>query len=122
MGSGLNWTPHCLCRTLVILLAVPLAAQKKPVTLESLDSPGARTRSMPSVVWAPDGKRFAYVEENRIWEYDAVSGKRRELITLSTLRTKAIVPLPGEANEWRNRRVAEQRIQWAPSGKDMLVL
>jgi dipeptidyl-peptidase-4 len=122
MGSGSYWRPHYLCKVLALIaLAGSLTAQKKPVTLDSLQSSG-HTRSLPSIVWAPDGKRFAYVEENRVWEYDVPSGKRRELITLSTFQTKAVVPVPPEMNDWQNRRVAEQSIQWFPSGKDLLVL
>jgi dipeptidyl-peptidase-4 len=74
------------------------------------------------VVWAPDGKRFAYTGENRIWQYDVTSGKRRELITLSSFQTKAVAAPEAEVTDWQNRRVAEQSLQWFPSGKDMLVL
>jgi dipeptidyl-peptidase 4 len=106
---------------LALFFACPLAAQKKPVTVESLSS-GGRTRGAPSVVWAPDGKRFAYRESGRIWLYEAASGRRRELITLSTFQAKAIVLPPPDAADWQNRRVAEQSVQWSASGKQMLVL
>jgi len=121
MGNRLYSKLRCPCSAAaLVLLAVPLAAQKKPVTLEAVAA--ARTHSLPAIVWAPDGKRFAYIEENRIWQYDVPSGKRRELITLSTFQTKAVVPPAPELMEWQNRHVAEQSIQWSPSGKDMLVL
>jgi dipeptidyl-peptidase-4 len=106
----------------IFLAAATLLAQKKPVTLDSLTGAGSHTRGAPSVVWAPDGKRFVYTEENRIWQYDVPSGKRRELITLSTFQTKAVIPPAGDVTDWQNRRVAEQSIQWSSSGKDMLVL
>jgi dipeptidyl-peptidase 4 len=122
MASGLSCRRRCLYSFAPLLLAGTLAAQKKPVTLESLSESGMRTRSLPTIVWAPDGKRFAYIEEKRIWQYDVPSGKRRELITLSTFETKAVAPPQAEHMDWRNRRVAEQDIQWASSGKDMLVL
>jgi dipeptidyl-peptidase-4 len=108
--------------TFLALLVLPLAAQKKPVTLESLSGSGSRTRSQPAAVWAPDGKRFAYVEQNRIWQYDVPSAKRRELVTLSTLQAKAVAPPTPDVTDWKNRRVAEQSIQWSSSGKDILVL
>ena len=106
---------------LALLLVLPLAGQKKPVTIEALTS-GPRTRSAPAVVWAPDGKRFAYRESGRIWLYDVPSGRRRELITLSTFQTKAVLLPAPETTDWRNRRVGEQTLQWSASGREMLVL
>src|SRR5437867_2396838 len=120
MGSRSPWMHRCLCSAAVALLVCPLAAQKKPVTLDVAAS--TRTRSAPSVVWAPDGKRFAYRESGRIWLYDAAASRRRELITLSTFRMKAVMLPEPEATDWQNRRVAEQTIQWSPSGKQILVL
>ncbi len=35
---------------------------------------------------------------------------------------KAIAPPQAKVTDWQNRRVAEQGFQWAPSGKEMLVL
>src|ERR1051325_2847754 len=107
MASGLSCRRRCLYSFAPLLLAGTLAGQKKPVTLESLSVSGMRTRSLPTIVWAPDGKRFAYIEEKRIWQYDVPSGKRRELITLSTFETKAVAPPQAEHMDWRNRRVAE---------------
>ena len=31
---------------------------------------------MPAVVWAPDGKSFAWVEQNRIWQYDVADSQK----------------------------------------------
>jgi dipeptidyl-peptidase-4 len=103
-----------------LLVAGGIFAQKKPVTLETVAS--TRARPAPSVVWTPDGKSFAWVEQNRIWLYDVAAAKKREVITLSTLQMKAVVPAEAEVTDWQNRRVAEQSIQWMPSGKSLLVL
>jgi len=100
VANRLCWKPRCLYSAALLLLACPLGAQKKPVTLESLTAPGTRTPSTPSVVWAPDGKRFAYIGQNRIWQYDVPSAKRRELITLSTFQTKATATPPAEVTDW----------------------
>jgi dipeptidyl-peptidase-4 len=109
-------------RTLALLLALAslCPAQKKPVTLDAVASTGAR-RGAFSVVWSPDGKSFAYMEQNRIWQCDAATGKKKELITLSTLQSKAVPAPEAEAFDWQNRRVAEQSFQWSSSGKEMLI-
>ena len=120
MGCGLPWKRRCRYSAGLAVFACSLWAQKKPVTLDAVAA--ARPRGAPSVVWAPDGKRFAYRESGRIWQYDVPSGKRRELITLSTLETKAIVPPPAGVTDWQNRRVAEQSVQWSSSAKELLVL
>ena len=111
-------------RHLAILLALASAApaQKKPVTLDAVASSGARRGGGFSTLWAPDGKSFAYMEQNRIWQCDAASGKKKELITLSTLQAKAIAPPVSDTADWQNRRVAEQSFQWSSSGKEMLIL
>src|SRR5689334_332079 len=120
MGCGLPWKRRCRYSAGLAVFACSLWAQKKPVTLDAVAA--ARPRGAPTVVWAPDGKRFAYRESGRLWQYDVPSGKRRELITLSTLDTKAIVPPPAEVTDWQNRRVAEQTVQWSSSGRELLVL
>src|ERR1051326_1957231 len=124
MERRLHWMLRCRCRrsvALAVLAAGVLLAQKKPVTLESLTS-GGRMRTTPSAIWAPDGKRFAYRESGRIWLYDVPSGRSRELITLSTFQTKAVLLPPPDATGWQNRRVGEQALQWSASGKELLVL
>ena len=121
MGKRIAWKRRC---PIVARPWLSLPARSGRRRSRSRWTPSLRRARVaaPSVVWAPDGKRFAYVEQNRIWQYDVPSGKRRELITLSTLQTKAIVPPPAETTDWQNRRVAEQSIQWSSSGKDLLVL
>lgn len=72
-------------------------------------------------MWAPDGKRFAYLEERKIWIYDVPSGKKKELASLTGIEAKAVHTDPPEVFDWQNRRVAEQSFAWSSSGKQMLV-
>src|SRR5437870_4744021 len=90
-------------KTLTVLLALAslCLAQKKPVTLDAVASSSAR-RGGFTALWAPDGKSFARMEQNRIWQYDAATGKKKELITLSTLQSKAVPALEAEAFDWQN--------------------
>jgi dipeptidyl-peptidase 4 len=95
-------------------------AQKKPVTVEAITARRTVTGFAP-VHWAPDGKRFAWVEEKGIWLYDVPSAKKAKLLTLSDLEAKAVKPPATEAFDWQNRRVSEQSLAWSQSGNEMLI-
>jgi len=94
-----------------------LAAEKKPATLETMSTP----RHMPAIIWAPDGKRFAWIEEKSIWQYEAPTARKKQLVTLEPLEEKAIKPPKAETFDWLNRRVSEQSFQWSSSGREMLI-
>jgi dipeptidyl-peptidase 4 len=102
----------------VLLLCVSgYAAEKKPVTIQTLPPPPHQ----PSITWAPDGKRFAWMEEKSIWEYDVPSGKKKQLVELGPLEDKAVKPPEPEGFDWQNRRVSEQSFQWSSSSREMLI-
>lgn len=110
---------HLKCASCLLAAAFLLFAQKKPVTLDDVARTVAPRNAL--VVWAPDGKRFAYRERNSIWQYDIASKTRKELISLPKLEEKAVKPPSGGAFDWENRRVAERNFSWSPGGKDLLV-
>jgi dipeptidyl-peptidase 4 len=101
---------------LVALLC--LAQQKKPVTI---DAAAAERRPLPQVVWAPDGRRFAWVEDRRIWSYDIPTKTGKELVSLAKLENTAAKVPPPERFPWQNRYVVEHTFQWSPGGAEMLV-
>lgn len=103
----------------VLLVSAAAAPQKKPVTLEALAA--ARPSAPLQPVWAPDGRRFVYVEEGRLWLYDIGSRSRRELVALAALGVAAVKTQPPEAYPWENRGVREQNVQWFPSGRELLI-
>jgi len=105
-----------LCWALV-LCASAFAVDKKPVTIQTLPPPP----HMPAIVWAPDGKRFAWMEEKAIWQYDVPSKKKTQLVALPALEDKAMKPARPEVADWQNRRVSEQSFQWSASGGEMLI-
>ncbi len=108
-------------RILILTLFAVAAglAQKKPVTLETL---AAVRPSMPvSPVWAPDGRRFVYVEEGKLWLYDIPARDRRELVSPAALSANAVPTTPPETYPWENRRVRDQTVQWFPSGQELLI-
>ncbi len=93
------------------------AAEKKPVTIQNMPAPPR----MPGVTWAPDGKRFAWMEEKAILQYDVASKEKKELVALGPLREKAVKPAKEEITDWQNRRVSEQSFQWSSTGQEMLI-
>lgn len=105
----LGWT--------LFLCTIALATDRKPVTLQNMPSPP----HMPPIIWAPDGKRFAWMQEKAIWQYDVPAKKSKEILSLAPLEEKAVKPTKSEAFDWLNRRVSEQSFQWSSSSREMLV-
>ena len=107
----------------LLALALPLLAQKKPITIDTVLEQGraARTSLGGSPVWAPDGKRFAHLQGSRLQLYDVASKSDKELLTLDEME-KAAVPVPErERFDWQNRRVSENSFEWFPSGQQLLL-
>ncbi len=102
------------------LLALPAQAQKKPVTIDAITADRKVTGFAP-IQWAPDGKRFAWLEGKELWSYDVASGQRKLLVNLSDLEAKAVKPAGADAFDWQNRRVTEQAFSWSDSGNEILI-
>ncbi len=110
-------------RWITILLSTVClaAAQRKPVTLEVVAASPAKAVAPAEILWAPDGRRFAYEQDKSVWLYDVPAKTRRTLVSLATL-SAAAAPVPaGQAFEWQNRGVKEQTIQWFPDGGSLLI-
>ncbi len=116
---------RCRIAALVLsvrLIALPLiAAEKRPVSIADVTATHSPRSGSGPIVWAPDGRRFAFRERNSIWFYDVPSGLRKEIVSLAQLGEKAVKPPATETFDWQNRRVAESSFQWASSGAGMLV-
>ena len=103
----------------LLLAAGAAAAQKKPVTMEAAS---AEQRPAAAVRWAPDGKRFVWQEGRKLWIYDVAARSRTEAGTLDALELAAGKPRAPSVFQWENRRVREEKIQWFPSGNELLLL
>ena len=102
------------------VLAVPLLAQKKPITIDTMmeQRPDAEA---PVPVWAPDGKHFAYFQGGEVRLYDVAAKSEKALLSIAPLE-KAAVPVPEPPwFDWRNRQVSEDNLQWSQSGKQLLL-
>jgi dipeptidyl-peptidase-4 len=94
-------------------------AQKKPVTLESLKDTRGPGAIVP--VWSPKGDRFVYTSEDTLHLVDCAAAKDTQLARLTLLRHSAVKPKGSATFDWTNRRVADEPVQWFPSGKELLV-
>lgn len=103
-----------------IFLALNALAQRKPVTIDAITAKREITGFAP-IQWAPDGKRFAWLEDKQLWTYDVTARQKKKLLDLMDLETKAVKPPEPEVFDWKNRRVSEQQFAWSNSGKDVLI-
>jgi dipeptidyl-peptidase-4 len=106
----------------LLLLAVPLLAQRKPVTLESI-SQGARGAAAGGApLWMPDGKSFLTQQGSRVMIYDVGARAETEMFSTADMEKAVKTAPPPAIFEWENRRVREQRMQVSASGKEILLL
>ena len=110
--------PFCV----LVICALTLCAEKKPITIDTLmETPGGRVSLGSNPVWAPDGTHFAYLKGKQIMLYDVAAKSEKELLSLEPLE-KAAVPIPEAARfDWQNRRVSESSFEWSDSGKELLI-
>ncbi len=102
---------------LLLAWTASFGADKKPVTLQNMPAPAR----MPAITWAPDGKRFAWLEEKAIWQYDMAGKRKKTLLALGPLEDKAVKAPRQDGTDWQNRRVSEQSFQWSSDGRAMLL-
>src|SRR5580698_5443719 len=72
----------------LLLIVLPLWAQKKPVTLESLKAVQQEKDGPPT--WAPDGKTFLFQRGQSLRIYDPAAKTSKELISTEALDAAAV--------------------------------
>ncbi len=126
-----NWirTTHSIssvARASAVLLAAAalLPAQKKPVTLESMQDGmrSAFSSFAPGRVWSPQGVRFVWVEGSKVMQWTKSSTEAGELFSFEAQEKNAVATTSEKAFGWENRRVQEERLQWSADGKKILLL
>jgi len=104
------------CASLV-LTRQKLLAQKKPITLETMEEAARLAPRGPGnpVAWSPDGKRFLYRQGRGLVIYDPATKSSKDLIDTSALDAAAARPASVESQpfDWENRRVRETPVQWS---------
>jgi dipeptidyl-peptidase-4 len=92
-------------------------AQKKPITLETMEEAARLTPRGPGnpLAWSPDGQRFLYRQGRRLVIYDPGTGSSKDLIETAAMDSVAMRPeaTPSQPFDWENRRVRETPVQWA---------
>jgi dipeptidyl-peptidase 4 len=102
------------------VVTVSLFAQKKPITIDTVIQQ-TQENPTPQVVWAPDGKRFAYFQGSEVMLYDIAAKSEKTVLSLAPLE-KVAVPVPEPARfDWQNRHVSDESLEWTPSGKQLLL-
>jgi dipeptidyl-peptidase 4 len=103
-----------------LLLAAAAWAQKKPITLATLDEMANPERRGPPV-WAPDGKTFAFRQGRSLMLYSIATKSATQLVDLDDLDAAAVKPAAGDPPfDWTNRRVETGDLQWSADGKALL--
>jgi dipeptidyl-peptidase 4 len=102
-----------------LLSALPVAAARKPVTVEAvLAHPASRP---PQITWSPDGERFIVNDHGVLSVYDIHSGKDHRVIAVEELDRAAVPAPPSAVYDWTDRHVSEHDVQWFADGKRVLV-
>src|SRR5882724_10375270 len=106
---------------LLVLLAGSVFAQKKPITLESMNEGGrggggGGRGGAPT--WAPDGKTFLLRQGRGLAIYNPATKTSKDLVSTEAMDAAAVKgPTEDGAVDWTNRRASAGGMQWSPSGK-----
>ena len=102
----------------LILLILPVFAQKKPVTLESLHA--AKDGGDGPPTWAPDGKSFLFSRDHSLRIYDPATKTSKELVSTEALDAAAMKRVDDGAFDWTNRNVESGGVEFSSSGKEVI--
>ena len=102
------------------VLAASLFAQKNPVTIDAVLQQ-SRESEAPEVVWAPDGKHFAYFQGGEVMLYDVPAKSEKALLSVAPLEKAAVPVAEPQRFDWQNRRVNEDSLEWSNSGNRLLL-
>ncbi|HEV3329597.1 MAG TPA: DPP IV N-terminal domain-containing protein [Bryobacteraceae bacterium] len=105
-----------------LLLALAAFAQKKPITLATVDEMAQRERP-GAPVWAPDGNSFVFRQGRNLMLYRIASKSAKTLVALDDLDAVAVKPPAGDGPyDWTNRRARTGDLQWSVDGKTLLTV
>src|SRR5271155_3500086 len=117
-----------------LLLAQSAAAQAqtgKELTVERLfRAPFLGGRQTQGIEWAPDGKRFSYLDRQgygkdavlQLWTMDAATGERKVLVNAETLKS-VMQPEKAKTSQATGLgRVQADNYLWSPDGNSLLFI
>lgn len=119
-----SFLPVSRISVLLLAAAALLPAQKKPVTLESLQEGmrSAFSSFAPGRVWHPQGGQFAWIAGSKVMVWSKESTEEKELFSFEAAEKSAVATTRERAFGWENRRVQEERLQWSADGRKILLL
>ncbi|MCU1236888.1 MAG: peptidase dipeptidylpeptidase domain protein [Candidatus Solibacter sp.] len=110
---------------LLLVLSLSAFAQKKPITLESLQGGrgggrgGAGFAGAPT--WMPDGKTFVTRQGRSLMVYDPATKTSKLLIDTTPIDAAALAPPPDEGpTDWTNRRARSAGMQFSADAQSLL--
>ena len=112
--------------SLILLLSLSAFAQKKPITLESLQAGGrgggrggAGFAGPPT--WMPDGKTFVTRQGRSLMVYDPATQTSKLLIDTTPIDAAAVNPPADDGpTDWTNRRARAGGMQFSADGQSLL--
>src|SRR3954447_25459064 len=95
--------------SLILLLTFSAIAQKKAITLETLNGAGRGGgrggAGAGAPTWLPDGKTFVFRQGRSLMVYDPATKAARLLVDTTSIDAAAVNPPPEEGpTDWTNRR------------------
>jgi dipeptidyl-peptidase 4 len=104
---------------LLVLLLAPAFAQKKPITLETIEELNRKSAAIDAT-WSPDGKSFVYPQESSLIVYDCVARTSKTLVSTDAFDAAAVKPASGQPYEWEDRYAHDAALEWSFTGKEIL--
>ena len=108
---------------LILLLSLCASAQKKPITLDTLQGGrgGGRGGFAAPPTWLPGGKTFAFRQGRSIMLYDPATKSSKPLIDTTPIDAAAVSPAAEEGpTDWTNRRARIAGLQFSRDAKLLL--
>jgi dipeptidyl-peptidase-4 len=107
---------------LSFLVASALFAQKKPITLETLNQAGRGGGGRgAAALWAPDGKTFVTRRGGSLSLYNPATRTSKDLVSTAEIDASAVkAPAEEEPMDWQNRRSRLGGMEWSDDGKELL--
>ena len=108
-----------------MILAASAFAQKKPITLETLNQAGrgggGGRGGAAAATWAPDGKTFLFRQGRNLMVYDPAAKSSKQVIALDGIDAAAVsAPPEDHPMDWINRRAGRGGMQFSADGKELL--
>src|SRR5271154_2697980 len=114
-----------------LLAQSPAAQSGKEITIERLfRPPSLGGRLTQGIEWAPDGKRFSYLDRQgsgteavvQLWTMDAATGERKVLVNAETLKS-VMQPEKAKTSQATGLgRVQADNYLWSPEGNSLLFI